>query len=444
MYQLNVFFFYRPLFLLELFFGETLFVFNLKRREHFLIRASASVLICLGLSFAFPVFYYNSIYLSFMCLVFSILSFFALWFCFDCKPINIIFCVLSGYAVQHLAYSIYQLLMVITLLDGGNSLNMYGSAQNLSLDGFVISIYIEIYVLIYVFCYLVFGRQMKRDNDFFITNNWLFLLLILVFVSAIILNAIIAYNCDVKDERIALAVTFTYSIINCLLILSLMFKLKDDKKTKKELEVVRHLWKEDKEHYELAKENIKIINIKCHDMKHQIHALREHGYSKNELDHLESSISIYDSICKTDNNALDVVLSEKSLYCSSHHITLSYIVDGKALSFMEDSDIYSLFGNAIDNAIEYLMTVEEDRRFLRINIRTVAENLSIHIENYYQGHVEFKDGLPQTTKGDKNYHGFGMVSIREIVSKYDGNMFIKTKNDLFTIDILLPIQEAAK
>lgn len=444
MYQLNVFFFYRPLFLLELLLGETIFVFNLKRRSHFVLRASASVLLCFGLSFAFPVLYYNSIYLSFMCLIFAVMSFFALWFCFDSKAINIIFCVLSGYAVQHLAYSIYQLLMVITLLDGGNSLNMYGSSQSISLDGFVISIYIEIYAVVYVLSYVLFGRQMKKDNDFYITNNWLFFLLVLLFVSAITLNAVLAYNCDVQEERTALSVSFTYSIINCLLILSLMFKLKDDKKTKKELELVKHLWKEDKEHYELAKENIKIINIKCHDMKHQIHSLKEQGYSQKQLESLESSISIYDSICKTENNALDVVLSEKSLYCSSHHITLSYIVDGKALSFMEDSDIYSLFGNAIDNAIEYLKTIEEDKRFIRINIRKVADNLSIHIENYYQGHVQFKDGLPQTTKGDRNYHGFGMVSIREIVSNYGGNLFIKTNNNLFIIDILLPLQEETK
>ena len=273
MYQLNALFFYRPLFFSELLLAESLFVFNLKRRDHFLLRVLLSVLFCLGVSFAFPILYYNAIYLSFMCFCFAAVSFFALLFCFDCKAINLVFCVLSGYATEHIAYSIYQLLMVLTLLDGGNSLNIYGSGDSVDLNGLVLSIYIEIYVVVYLLSYLIFGRQMKKDNDFYLTNTWLFLLLLLLFVSAVTLNAILVYSCDIKENRIPLGVTFTYSIINCILVLSLMFKLKDDKKTKKELEVVKHLWNEDKEHYELAKENIKIINIKCHDLKHQIRAI---------------------------------------------------------------------------------------------------------------------------------------------------------------------------
>ena len=118
---------------------------------------------------------------------------------------------------------------------------------------------------------------------------------------------------------------------------------------------------------------------------------------------------------------------------------MSYIVDGKALSFMKDSDIYSLFGNAIDNAVEYLLTVDESKRFIRINIKEIGKNLSIHIENYFEGNVTFKDGLPLTTKSDKNYHGFGMVSMRELVSSYEGDLFVKVKDGLFLLDILIPL-----
>ena len=45
-------------------------------------------------------------------------------------------------------------------------------------------------------------------------------------------------------------------------------------KLKSDLETIRQLWEQDRRQYEAAKENIDLINIKCHDLKHKIKALR--------------------------------------------------------------------------------------------------------------------------------------------------------------------------
>ena len=201
---------------------------------------------------------------------------------------------------------------------------------------------------------------------------------------------------------------------------------------------MQHLWKEDREHYDLAKENIKLINIKCHDLKHQIHNLAENKVNPKALKEIEKSVMIYDSIVKTGNDALDVLLSEKSLFCNENKISLTYIVNGESLSFMQDYDIYSLFGNALDNAIEYLLNVEEDKRFIRLNVNTFGDNLVIHIENYFDGELSYDNGLPKTTKQNKDYHGFGLVSIKTIVENYHGDLFIKNSGKLFIINILIP------
>ena len=47
-------------------------------------------------------------------------------------------------------------------------------------------------------------------------------------------------------------------------------------------------------------------------------------------------------------------------------------------------------------------------------------------------------GIPLTTKSDKNYHGFGMKSIRQVVEKYGGSLTVNAENDLFRLMILLP------
>ena len=47
--------------------------------------------------------------------------------------------------------------------------------------------------------------------------------------------------------------------------------------------------------------------------------------------------------------------------------------------------------------------------------------LTIHAENHFEDSLQFKDGLPVTTKADKDSHGYGMMSVRHIVEKYNGS-----------------------
>ena len=72
-------------------------------------------------------------------------------------------------------------------------------------------------------------------------------------------------------------------------------------------------------------------------------------------------------------------------------------------------------------------------------MRAVNQLLLIHVENHFEGALELRDGIPLTTKDDKDYHGYGMLSIRRIVEKCGGNFEISTEDQLFQIDIMLPI-----
>jgi hypothetical protein len=352
----------------------------------------------------------------------------------------------AGYAVQHIAFCFYQVFMVATLLDGGQSLDMYGSGKTTETFVNFISFYVYIifYGLVYTGTYFLLGRKIKKEQDFYVNNVSLFLLSVLIIFLAIYLNSVMVNQCDAKKNQIELIVSFVYGILSCSVTLALQFKLKEAKKTEKELEIVEQLWKEDKAHYELAKENIEIINIKCHDLKHQIAAIRNGGVvDPNALKEVENSVMIYGSIIKTGNDALDVVLTEKSLLCNKNGIVLTYIADGEKIAFMSASNIYSLFGNAIDNAIEYLLKQDIEKRFIRLHIKGVNNLVSIHIENYFDGELKYNKGLPMTTKKDSNFHGYGTLSMKKLVESYDGEMFIKNQDHLFSIDILIPIPEKA-
>lgn len=158
------------------------------------------------------------------------------------------------------------------------------------------------------------------------------------------------------------------------------------------------------------------------------------------IEELKSQIEVFDSVIHTGNEVLDTILSEKSLSCEQRNIRLSYVVDAGYLDFISVLDLYALMGNALDNAIENVSKYKDPgKRVISLNIRTIGEFLSIQVNNYFEGTLQFEDGLPLTNKSDKAYHGFGMKSMRFLAEKYGGSLVADVRDKMFTLQILLPM-----
>lgn len=209
-----------------------------------------------------------------------------------------------------------------------------------------------------------------------------------------------------------------------------------------EREVERRMAAERERQYQLSRKSIDAINVKCHDIKHQIHSLADSGRVADgrALEDLASEIAIYDSAVKTENPALDVILTEKGLVCSGEKITLAVIADGRALECLEPQEIYSLFGNALDNAIEAVRGIEEpERRLISLNVRRSGTMCVINVENSCDAAPAFRDGVPVTTKADAGSHGFGTRSMRGIVERHGGVLTFGCEDGIFHVDALLPV-----
>lgn len=154
-------------------------------------------------------------------------------------------------------------------------------------------------------------------------------------------------------------------------------------------------------------------------------------------------ISIYDADVKTGNEAIDIILTEKNLLCCNKKIKLTCMADCKKLFFIDDSDLYVLFGNALDNAIEAVSKIDnKEKRYIGFTVYNHNDMISINVNNFYSGEISLdKDGLPITTKDNKDYHGFGMKSIKMIVDKYHGDVSIVTKDNIFNLNIFIPIKK---
>ena len=160
------------------------------------------------------------------------------------------------------------------------------------------------------------------------------------------------------------------------------------------------------------------------------------------LDEIERSIQIYDSTIETGNEVLDTVLTEKSLYCEQHQITMTCVADGSKLGFLDGVDVYAIFGNALDNAIESVSALDDpEKRAIAVSVWTKSGLLLIQVENYFEGQLHFENGLPLTTKADKSSHGFGIRSIGYTVKKYGGHLTISAEDHLFLLSISIPLPQ---
>ena len=192
--------------------------------------------------------------------------------------------------------------------------------------------------------------------------------------------------------------------------------------------------------YDVFKQNVDSLNIKCHDLRYQIRSIRLEGRIDDaQLSEIESLVDNYDIALHTGNNALDVILTEKNMYCYSKKIRLTCTLDGERLSFINSYDLYALFGNAIENAIEAVEQLEVDeKKFISLAMRTNGNIIIIDVINFYDKELKIgKDGFPSTSKPNKNDHGYGMYSMGKIAQKYGGGISYNAENGEFHLSIMV-------
>lgn len=348
-------------------------------------------------------------------------------FLFECGFWPALFCGGVSYCIQHIGQRLYRLMSRILLADAAEPLHILA--------------YVSVMAVCMVSaCFLV----QKMHIDKIVVDNKKLLLAVLAVVSTAIALDLVFLRALKESDGELLQICFTsYSVMASALIVWLMLGMVSSKKVELELDTIKSVLKSEQAQYYYEKSLIDTINIKCHDLRHQIALLERPAEDpmRRELgDELRAAVNAYDSSFHTGNIALDVVLTRESFNCGGKSISMTCIADGKRLEFISEADIYSLFGNILDNAIEAADKVPDpDKRIISLHITQEGYFVHICAENYFTDTLTFIDGLPQSTKGDSLYHGFGMRSIKMLVQKYGGSLKVYTKEDRFVLDIMFSV-----
>ena len=241
---------------------------------------------------------------------------------------------------------------------------------------------------------------------------------------------------------ITMVVIRIYAILFDILTICVLYNLTVRRTLEMERVATETMAKQHMQQYESSRELMQMINIKSHDLKKQLRYLRQDPDGKTQLiEELEHITGAFDAIVDTNNEALSTVLTEKSATCLHEKIPFTVVSCEHPLEFMRELDLYTLFANLLDNAIEASRKLEPSRRSITLAIKCSQGFLSIHQENYFDGKIQRAGPELLTTKADSTAHGFGFQSMSQIVEQYHGIINYKTNEDVFSVNILIPLPE---
>ncbi len=425
------------------------------KRECFGIRMTLSYGVCTLTALSYVPLYYwlyghNSSLLiavtAVYWLVLLLLTCLSQWYCFDLGRCNILFRCLVGGAMESIATTLVRSLLVTQLF------------PLLPADHPVLYILImlTVYGAVYFAGWHLVGRPLQRNADTGIPEDRkTFLVYLHAHVGFCVLimlcktiNEWTLSSFELAGQEGALALIRNFNIAVMLLagtvILIMQYYVYAVGVLRAERDLFEQIMAEKAAQYERSKESIAAINRKCHDLKHQVLALQVASEAEREemLRETERAIMFYDTAVKTGSEVLDTLLTEKSTICAYHNIRFSCSVQSEHLDRIGVVDLYTMLGNALDNAIESAEQLSQpDRKTISFSITERGKMLLIAVENYYDGTIQMRGGMPLTSKTDKSSHGIGVKSIRTLAQRYGGDVRIDTEDQIFLLQIMFPLSQ---
>ena len=406
------------------------FCLPLRHRSHFWVRACGMLFPLLLLAQLLdPLAQSTTLWQQQLLLLVLYVSFFALlggmiYLCTDINKKGAMYCAVWSLLIAQCAY------------EGWCFLELYFSRHGHPLNmasPWAVLVQLLSGVVFFAAVYILLARQLPYKGEYHIGPRQLFsafFIGILFMVQAAVLD-------NFRAEQFPRSVIATILIGQFYFITLLYFQSELFKKSamEKEMSELNLLYERQRQQYQVARQNVQIINKRCHELKLQIAALRQMSSApadpelKAHIDEAEKAAQLYDASRNTGNEVLDVVLTEKSLLCESRRIQLNAVTDGSCLNFFEASDLYALFANMLDHAIESAVKVPEpERRCIDLLVCTRQSFVVVNV---------ISPDRPAESADTRAAH-YAVKVTNRIVQKYKGTLTTESQNGFFAVKIIFP------
>lgn len=318
---------------------------------------------------------------------------------------------------------------------------IFNDFESLLLDSTNSSRYVYVVthkVLLFMFAFLILKYTNREEAENLLSGILTFLFSSITVAGLGVSISITLYNNPDQIDKKIFFISFVFLILNILLyiMLSLLSALQ---KKNFELKLHSEIMAFESEKYQEALSIWNQSEKIRHDIRHHLSVLS--GMLDNEdisgcKKYIRSFVVNTQSNSKftnSGNSVIDYLISSKLSPLESTEIIVTGTVP--SLIDIEDSDLASLIGNILDNAIEAQDRLQHKR--IELSFSSQHENRFILCKNSIIDSVLNSNADLKTTKIEP-HHGYGCQIIAEIVKKYGGFVRYFEDNGMFCVQIRLP------
>lgn len=303
-------------------------------------------------------------------------------------------------------------------------------------------------VLFYLTRFMI--KRTKKDSTYSLKWNEWFVLLIIPVISIFTMSFVSLIIINIEDQLSPMQHIFSIlSILGILMTNSLVYVLyvnmQKDHAKQLEYSILQQAFKSQEKSVEETKILYQSVRSIRHDLKQhfQVALTMLHSGKINEaVDYMEKyNDTVLDGISNKvfcDNDVVNYIINSKSKICSDRHIKI-YIYIANEIPEFSDLDLCVLLGNALDNAIEGVSG--EGNNEIYLELRNVDNFFMISVKNTIINSVLEDNPNLISTKNEKEVHGLGILSMKEVVQKYNGSIEFYESDNKFCCDMLLDIPD---
>lgn len=277
------------------------------------------------------------------------------------------------------------------------------------------------------YLFLLIAKITESKNLKFSIREWLLIVTLLVlsiFIMILIRYASIKSNITPISAKLLLVADIALVFTN-IIVLKITYNLNIYNQTVIENEVLKNQLTYQSKYADNIKSQRMEMRKAEHNLKHSLYTidilLKEKNYqqaSEYIMDYIQN-VETQSSNVLTENEFVNAILNIKLSYAKGLNIKC-FCTCLSDFNGIDNVDICNLFGNMLDNAIEACSKVENAERRMEIRVVEIHFGIIIKVKNSIQDSVLNENPKLRTSKNDKEYHGYGVMTIKNIAEKYNG------------------------
>ena len=352
--------------------------------------------------------------------------------------------ILKGKILKKIAFSLLSYITIMFFdicVAGILSIAFNTTLAGISEDPFINVVGNSINIIVFITIVLIKRNSNKHVNAMYVSRNIYTLFFVGVCIGIFFIASLMIANLPGAEDGVrktllvlGIGVIFAY-FAGCIMLVFITYS-RDN--YKRQLQINEEIILSQQKYYTLVNEKQQEIKAIRHEMKNHLTCI-DALFKSNKMEELHEYIKglieeskVLDELFDTGNDIVNAILNDAQ---SRHKQRIGIELKGAfpAELHITSMDLCVIFANAINNAVEAIYEIDQmskERHKIYIQIGTFKDDLFINISNPVKRKVNVDGGKIKTTKEDKNYHGFGISNMRQVVKDYGGSIELKSNNKI--------------